>query len=213
MKMSQLEIDQTINLHVKWLRGEPGGVQANLTGANLTRADLTRANLTGANLTGANLIDANLTGAYLIGANLTGANLTRADLTRADLTRADLTDAKNIWFPMACPDTGSFIAWKKAILNDGAGCYAIIKLRIFEDSKRSSSTGRQCRADKAEVLEIRGIDDGALKNYAVSKYDANFHYIPGKIVTVPDFDNNRWEECAPGIHFFIDRQEAVNCCL
>ena len=24
------------------------------------------------------------------------------------------------------------------------------------------------------------------------------------------FDTNRWNECAPGIHFFITRQEAVN---
>lgn len=25
-----------------------------------------------------------------------------------------------------------------------------------------------------------------------------------------DFDINRWNECAPGIHFFISRQEAVD---
>lgn len=23
------------------------------------------------------------------------------------------------------------------------------------------------------------------------------------------FDDNRWRECAPGIHFFMDRQDAV----
>lgn len=28
-------------------------------------------------------------------------------------------------------------------------------------------------------------------------------------VSVADFDENRWNECAPGIHFFITREEAV----
>jgi hypothetical protein len=43
-----------------------------------------------------------------------------------------------------------------------------------------------------------------------SDYDNNFIYKVGEIVEEPNFDENRWEECAPGIHFFITRQEAVN---
>lgn len=35
-------------------------------------------------------------------------------------------------------------------------------------------------------------------------------YTVGKIVTVDNFDTNRYEECAPGIHFFITRKEAVD---
>lgn len=31
-----------------------------------------------------------------------------------------------------------------------------------------------------------------------------------EVVKVDDFDKDRWNECAPGIHCFITRQEAVN---
>ena len=45
---------------------------------------------------------------------------------------------------------------------------------------------------------------------AYSKYDLGFKYRVGEIVNVDNFDTNRWNECAPGIHFLITRKEAVN---
>lgn len=42
-----------------------------------------------------------------------------------------------------------------------------------------------------------------------SDYDSSFIYKVGTIVSVGNFDMNRWNECAPGIHFFITRDEAV----
>ena len=69
---------EQLDAHAAWLRGEPGGVRLDLTGAVLTRAVLIRANLFGANLFGADL-----RGAYLRDANLTRAVLTGADLTGA----------------------------------------------------------------------------------------------------------------------------------
>lgn len=67
-----MEYRDIIANHGKWLRGEDGGIQADLTGAilkvaNLKGADLSYANLTGADLTGAKFTDANLTGADLTG--------------------------------------------------------------------------------------------------------------------------------------------------
>ena len=32
----------------------------------------------------------------------------------------------------------------------------------------------------------------------------------GETVEVENFDQNRWNECAPGIHHYITRWEAVN---
>ena len=55
-----MDLYNVLDLHKKWLRGEPGGERANLTRANLTRANLYGANLTRANLHGANLHGANL---------------------------------------------------------------------------------------------------------------------------------------------------------
>ena len=179
---------------------------ANLRGANLCEADLCGANLRGANLCEANLCEANLCGANLCGANLRGANLRGAnlrgaDLYEADLREADLREAKGAY--MACPTDGSFIGWKK---DSGY----IVKLQIPEDARRSSAGGEKCRCDKAYVAEIQNTDGTKADIEAIhSNRDNNFVYTVGATVEVPDFDDDRWNECAPGIHFFIDRRAAV----
>ena len=179
---------------------------ANLRGANLSGADLRGANLSGADLRGANLSGADLRGANLrdadlSGSNLSYANLRDADLCSADLSYADLCDAKGCY--LSCPTEGSFIGWKKASGH-------IVKLRIPEDARRSSATGHKCRCDKAYVMEIQNMDGTRATVDAVrSDRDQNFVYTVGATVEVPDFDDNRWSECAQGIHFFIDRRAAV----
>jgi len=183
---------------------------AKLSGANLRGADLSEADLSGADLSEADLYGAKLSGAKLSGANLSEADLGRAklrgaDLSGADLSEADLGRAKDVpYIPMACPDEGSFIGWKRA-----SGF--IVKLLIPEDAKRSSATGRKCRCSKAVVLEIQN-EDGARSgiDHCTSDYDGIFEYKVGEVVTVDNFYEDRWEECAPGIHFFINRQEAVD---
>ena len=166
-----------------------------------------RANLTGANLYGADLYGANLYGADLTRAALTRADLTGADLTGANLTGADLTGAKNVPFvPMACPDTGSFTGFKRASDH-------IVVLEIPADARRLSATGRKCRCDKALVVRIEEMD-GATSDLTevTSDRDNSFVYKVGEMVSVPDFCEDRWQECSAGIHFFINRQEAVNYC-
>ena len=174
---------------------------ADLRGANLYEANLRRANLYGANLRRANLRGADLCGADLCGADLCGANLYGANLRRADLRGADLCEAKGAY--MACPTDGSFIGWKKA-----SGY--VVKLQIPEDARRSSAGGEKCRCDKAYVAEIQNADGTKADIEAIhSNHDNNFVYTVGATVEVPNFDDCRWNECAPGIHFFIDRRAAV----
>ena len=136
-------------------------------------------------------------------ADLYGANLRGANLRSADLRGADLSYAENFVFPFACPEKGSFIGWKKCRDN------LIVELEICADAKRSSATGRKCRCDKAKVLSVT-TPEGAAVDHATSGFDCNFIYHVGDIVSVDNFDDNRWNECAPGIHFFISRQEAVD---
>ena len=175
--------------------------EANLCRANLRGADLCGANLRDANLRDANLRDANLCGANLCEANLCGANLRGSDLRGADLCDANLRRAKGTY--MACPTDGSFIGWKKA-----SGY--IVKLQIPEDARRSSAGCEKCRCDKAYVVEIQNIDgSNADIGMICSDHDENFVYAVGATVEVSDFDDDRWNECAPGIHFFIDRRAAV----
>ncbi len=185
--------------------------RANLARANLTRANLNRADLTGADLTDAYLTDADLTRVYLTRAYLTRAYLADAYLAGADLAGADLTDAylagaKQIDLVIArlavLPDEGDVIGWKRA-----AGG-KIVKLRIPGDARRSNATGRKCRAETAEVLAIFDADGQPCQS-AISTRDYNFKYWVGETVrpTKP-FDENRWNECASGIHFYITRAEA-----
>lgn len=158
---------------------------------------------------GVDLRDADLRGAYLRGADLRGADLHGADLRDADLhcaalRGANLRGAINISFiPLNCPSDGEFIGWKKV-------SEKLIKLLIPSDAKRSSATSYKCRCDKAKVLEITDLDGS---NPIVSIINYNYtetQYVVGEMVFSDSFDENRWNECSNGIHFFINKQDAIN---
>ena len=188
---------------------------ANLSGANLRRADLSGADLSGANLSGADLsvIDlsvtdlreadlhwADLRWADLSGADLRGADLRDADLSGANLSGAYLRGAKDIpAFANAqtviVPE-GQIVGWKKCRDN------VIVKLIIPAEARRSNATGRKCRAEYADVAEVIGADVG------ISRHDGMTEYRVGQRVTCDKWCEDRWEECAGGIHFFITRDEA-----
>ena len=177
--------------------------EANLYKADLMEADLREAFLYKANLYKANLSGANLRGADLVGADLVGANLMGANLMGANLRGADLGGAKLDW-PLACQEKGSFIGYKKCRNN------LIVELEILEDAYRCSATSKKCRCSKAKVLSITNLDGSESKSdVAVSKYDSSFVYRIGGTVEVTNFDQNRWNECSTGIHFFMNREDAV----
>ena len=125
-KIDEAELNKILSNHKLWLMDESNGIRADLSGANLGGADLS----------GADLRDADLRGANLGHANLYDADFSGADLGGANLWSTDLSCDKNIFFPMACPEKGSFIAFKKA------GCY-IIELFIPSNAKRCSATSRK----------------------------------------------------------------------
>ena len=209
-------LNEILEKHLKWLNAENGGERADLSGADLSGADLRGANLRGANLRGANLSVADLRGANLSGVSLYRADLRGADLRGANLYRADLLGANlrgteielmlvNKFYPICCPEAGSFVGWKK-VRGD-----LIVKLEVTENAKRSSAFGRKCRCNEAKVLDIQNLDGTSADVTEVySKHDANFAYRVGETVRVDNFDEDRRNECAPGIHFFITRQEAVD---
>lgn len=184
---------------------------ANLRGAYLCGADLYGADLRGADLYHADLCEADLRGAYLCEVNLRGANLREADLRGADLRGAE--NIPTYVCPLVCPEEGSFIGFKKAILFNSDipdKSHVIVKLKILENAKRSSATTRKCRCSEAEVISITSLNGNYSLTKAFSSFNPEFMYEVGKIVTVDNFDENRWNECSTGIHFFITRDEAVN---
>jgi len=224
--MNTEELQKRIIKHGKWQRGEPDGERLDLHGedlhgAKLSGADLSEANLYGADLSGANLSGADLHGAKLSGADLFETNLSWADLSGADLSEANLSGAnlykaklsganlKNVivntstkFWALQCPESGQYTAWKKA-----GGL--IVELEIPADAQRSSATSRKCRASKARVISITNTDGVPAGKHVCSNYDPNFVYTVGETIEVSNFDTNRWNERAPGIHHYITRQEAV----
>ena len=126
------------------------------------------------------------------------------------------------YMPMACPEEGEIIGYKIASSmrlrlsdsiwrdNENHGpADVLVTLKIPADAKRSSAGGRKCRCDKAEVIGLEHITSHENLSEAISKYDINFEYHIGEKISVPDFDENRWAECSSGIHFFINRKEAL----
>ena len=191
--------------------------EANLRGADLHGASLVKAHLEKANLNQANLCEANLYGADLSDALLNIETI----LSRANLHEAVLPNPvyMNAICPMTCPEEGAFIGWKNADIilpKDDYGFVSrvevIVKLQIPGRAKRLSATSRKCRCDGALVLDIQSLGGESLPKGTVvySRYDPTFTYEVGKKLHVDDFDDDRWNECSTGIHFFITRQEAVD---
>ena len=178
---------------------------AYLRGADLSGAYLSGAYLSGADLRGACLSGADLSGADLSGAYLSGAYLRGADLRGAYLSGAYLRGAKEIpYLPIACPSDGAFIGWKKV-----KGC--LVQLLIPEDAKRCSATTQKCRCEFAKVVSITRIDNGEeLQSIKNTAYSPSVVYRVGEIVKPDSFDEDRWNECSHGIHFFINKQDALN---
>ena len=223
--MNEEKLKEILDKHKKWLMLKDDGVcadlceanlreaslcEANLRGASLCEADLSGASLCEANLRRADLRRADLSGADLRGASLSGANLSEADLSGADLHEADLSGADlsevrinecTVFYALQCPEKGAYMAFKKA------GGY-IVEMEIPEDALRSSATTRKCRASKAKVISITSVDGENSVESIASDYDSKFIYKTGETVEVPDFDTDRWNECAAGIHHFITRAEA-----
>jgi hypothetical protein len=197
--------------------------EANLFEARLDRAVLFKATLRGAFLDSADLNRAVLTYADLSYANLSYAKLSYADLIQTNLLEANvhmtdfylarMSQAQNVpYIPLACPSDGEFIAWKKVVTGqDGLLNEYLVKLKIPADARRSSATGRKCRCDKAEVLEITHIKTGQKVNSVVNHvYGIYCTYMVGKMVYPDSFNTNRWIECGKGIHFFVNKQEALH---
>ena len=199
---------------------------AKFCGAVFNRVNFSHANLAGANFEGASFNNVNFSDADLAGANFDRAYFIYANLNNADLRNASLkstifeyvitNENTKMSVPLRCPSSGSFIGWKKAMYIDDRiqySSFCIVKLLVPEDARRSSAFGEKCRCDKAVILGAYDYETGRpLEESAVirSVQTVDFAYHIGDTITIPDFDNNRWNECSYGFHFFIDEESAEN---
>lgn len=124
-------------------------------------------------------------------------------MSGADLSWVQhIESARNLFYPLTCPEKGEYTAFKKADEK-------IVELRIPADAKRLSAAERKCRASKAVVISVTTLDGDPAGNEVCSDYNRDFVYRVGETVEVQNFDENRWNECAPGIHHYVTREEAV----
>jgi hypothetical protein len=174
---------------------------SDLRGSDLSWSDLSGSDLRGSDLSGSNLSWSNLRGSNLSRSDLSGSDLSKSNLSWSDLSGSDLRKSKNIDALVAArllivPQDGELIGWKKC--QNGV----VVRLSIPAKSKRHNATGRKCRAEFADVLEVIGAHVG------ISQHDPSFEYRAGARVTAPNYDPDRWNECGGGIHFYITREEA-----
>jgi len=226
--MNAKGLKTVLTAHVRWLGNYKEGKRADLRGMDLRGmglryrdlryADFQGADLRNVNLRGTNLRGTNLRGADLRRTNLRDANLRDADLMYANLRRTNLRDAdlrgadlrntcllganlQNVKIDYGTAGVhpapeGKLRAWKKIDA-------WIIELIIPEAARRSCATTRKCRAEYAKVISIGGKKKGKFAHRGCV-------YECGKVVYPDSFDDDRWNECSHGIHFFLSREEAEN---
>jgi len=192
---------------------------ATFSDCNLTEAEIDCANCKDALFDHCNLTEASFFSSKCYAATWSKCDLIRTNLTETDCRQADFsdcnfdditTDEDTVGYYLNCPEKGEFTAFKKAELYGGSE-RVIVELKVPASALRSSASSRKCRVSKAKVVSITSLD--GKKHYkcnAYSMHSSSFVYKIGDIVEVKNFDKNRWNECAPGIHCFITRQEAVN---
>ena len=179
---------------------------ADIFNSNLTHADFGDASLVGAYLPHSNLTRADFQGANLGWANLRDCVFYDTDLRDCNFIYANLRGSKYIpYIPFQCPSDGAFVGWKK--VNN-----VLIKLEIPADAKRSSATTNKCRCDKAKVLgfyDTLGVNELDMTELVNDRYE-KCKYVKGEMVYPDSFDEDRWNECSHGIHFFVNKQDAIN---
>lgn len=202
-----------------------------LAGEKLSHAIIHSVDFTGCNLEGTSFRYATLYATKFSNTNLSYANFERAIVGMCKFDNVNFDNAKGITerifdscqmdnvknvphIPTVCPQHGSFIGYKKAyvfkLLNPWCAYRVLVTLEIPEDAKRSSEFSRKCGCDKAKVLKITDLSETNEYEECCSWYDSSFIYRLGETVTVDNFDENWWNDCSAGIHFFIDKQEAIN---
>lgn len=180
----------------------------NFTNASFENSDLEAVLFDNCILENANLRNTSLKSVRANNINFRNANICGANLYSASLSYSDLTgviaDERTKHYYMRCPEKGAFVAYKKC--QDDR----IVQLLVPADAMRSSATLDTCRCSKAKVLAIKSIDEMTSYDEAYATITDSFVYRRGQWVEADSFDPERWNDAAPGIHFWMSREEAIH---
>lgn len=204
---------------------------ANLSEANFEHCIFNHCTFLRTNFKLTRFLECSFTECHIIDSDLNDAVISDCMYCALDVESRDNKEGYCSCIPMTCPSEGSFIGWKKVIFEVPRMPIpnfltisipyvperheALIKMRIPENARRSSATGRKCRCEFAEVLSIEDLTRGIYLDSVTNERNPVYKpvqtvYTVGEMVYPDDFDENRWHECTNGIHFFITKQEAID---
>lgn len=202
-----------------------------LSGWDLSNTDFTNASFTDMTFDGANMDKCNLHSSWFFGHNsmknvkLTNADMTEAGMRFVDMSGMDISgsnvyaacfeytkqdgikyDENTQWYEMKCPPEGqAFICWKCCT------GLRVVQMLVPKDAKRVMATMETGRTNKVKVLSIKSIDETESFDWAQSTVDPDFYYDVGKwLEPANGFEEDRWRDSSQGIHFFLERAQAVN---
>ena len=88
--------------------------------------------------------------------------------------------------------------------------YVLVELEILAGAKIVRCLfSKKCRTDIAKVVSITSLDEKETYDCAASLYDPSVKYIVGETVRPDYFDSDPTQSCSFGIHFFEDKQDAI----
>lgn len=167
-----------------------------LCNANLSGAQMQVANLRYTNLRGALLRDTDLRFAHLSDAQMPGVDLSDANLLNADLCNTDLSGAKLPDFQI--PQDIDLTVW-------GKKSKVLVEMKVPQSARRTSCLiNRKCRAEFVDVIKVHNRTG---KVVVVNEYGETT-YEDGKRVHPHDYCDDIRIDCAPGIHFWLTKEEA-----
>lgn len=139
------------------------------------------------------------------GIDISGSDIYASVLEDAHNQDKVIYDDRTRWYKMSCPEEGAFIAWK--CCTD----LRVVQMLVPADAKRCMAAMETGRASKVKVLTIKSIDETEEFDWAQSTVDPDFYYERGQwLEPANGFQEDRWKDSSPGIHFFLDRQQCVD---
>lgn len=198
--MTQDELDKILDAHQKWLKGEEGGVCADLKSVDLSGADLGHVNLSGADLRSVNLHGVNLSRVNLFQTNLRSANLSSAYLRGAclntdNLHYANLSDTNLEFASLEYTDL------RYTNLRGANLLGANLKGADLKGSNLSGAKGVLSAIDYMKV-NFERVDDGYIvyKTFGEQYTSPENWVIRPKAVLTENVNFDRTENCGCGIN-------------
>lgn len=170
----------------------------NFVGAKFVNVIMRRAYFTGTDLRDSKFTKCDVEFAYFNSAVLTGTTFSLTNIEKAykDYLTVGLHPAPE----------GDLIGYGKK------GDY-IVTLLIPKEARRSCATSRKYRAEYVKVLSIETLfgtpGPSAITNqYCTEGHTKSVRYAVGEYAYPDTWDENRWNECSNGIHFWLTKEEA-----